>query len=186
MRNQQPENLVDLANARLKLQSRKGNAPASLNRELEEINLLLDKGLSVEARARLNNLISAARNHPVVLAGARLALSCAFEMNGDYPMSLQTIAMYEADDATDRLPRDLEQLLSYRLLLAICLMKRAAQLFMQLWRGFIEALVKAPLPATIRDEHLNSTGKPAIGAAWRRRTSVSPWPTTWRVIMNPR
>jgi len=28
-------------------------------------------------------------------------------MNGDYPMSLQTIAMYEADDATDRLPRDL-------------------------------------------------------------------------------
>jgi len=51
LRNQQPENLVDLANARLKLQSRKGNAPASLNRELEEINLLLDKGLSVEARA---------------------------------------------------------------------------------------------------------------------------------------
>ena len=91
--------VVDLAHARVKLRSRAGKAlPESMARELEDITLLLDKGHSVEATSRLTSLISEARNDPVTLARARLALSLALEMNGDYQGSLQAVAMYEAPE----------------------------------------------------------------------------------------
>ena len=100
--------VVDLAHARVKLRSRAGKAlPESIARELEDISLLLDKGHSVEANSRLTSLISKARNDPVTLARARLALSLALEMNGDYQGSLQAVAMYEAPEARTKLPPDL-------------------------------------------------------------------------------
>ena len=100
--------VVDLAKARTKLRSRGGRASsASLKNELSEINLLLDKGLSIEARSRLSDLISAAHHDAEVLAEARLALSIALEMHGDYKMSLQAVAMYEPDEAKVNLPIDL-------------------------------------------------------------------------------
>lgn len=100
--------VVDLAHARVKLRSRVGKAsPESIARELEDISLLLDKGHSVEANSRLTSLISEARNDPVTLARARLALSLALEMNGDYQGSLQAVAMYEAPEARTKLPPDL-------------------------------------------------------------------------------
>ena len=100
--------VVDLADARVRLRSRAGKAvPGSLANELEAINLLLDKGQSVEATSRLAALISAARNDPATLAGARLALSIALEMNGNYGEALQAVAMYEAPEARTKLPGDL-------------------------------------------------------------------------------
>jgi hydrogenase-4 transcriptional activator len=100
--------VVDLARARVKLRSRADkNSSASHKNDLENIYLLLDKGSSLEARSRLAELISAARNEPEILAGARLALSIALEMQGDYRSCLQAIAMYESDDAKANLPSDL-------------------------------------------------------------------------------
>ena len=100
--------VVDLADARVKLRARAASKPpASLANELSEINLLLDKGQSIEARTRLTELITATRNEPELLAEARLALSLAFEMHGDYPMSLEAIAMYEPDDARTKLSPDI-------------------------------------------------------------------------------
>jgi hydrogenase-4 transcriptional activator len=97
--------VVDLAEARAKLRSRHPKpSNASLSADLAEINTLLDKGHSVEARSRLSDLLSEAQDDPELLASARLALSLAFEMNGDYKMSLQTIAMYEDEEAKKALP----------------------------------------------------------------------------------
>ena len=100
--------VVDLAKVRVDRNSRIPK-PSSENysSELDEINLLLDKGHSVEARRRLASLISELRNDPVMLAKARLALSLALEMQGDYADSLQAVAMYEPREATAKLPSDL-------------------------------------------------------------------------------
>ena len=103
---QQP--VVDIADARAKLRSRHSrNSSTLLTTELGEINDLLDKGLTVEARSRLADLISAAKDDAELLANARLALSLAFEMQGDYRMSLQAIAMYEAEESRKTLPANL-------------------------------------------------------------------------------
>lgn len=99
--------VVDLAHARVRLRSRGGKASSeSLANQLEAIDLLLDKGHSVEANSRLASLISEARNDPVTLARARLALSLAREMHGNYRESLQAVAMYESPEARAKLPLD--------------------------------------------------------------------------------
>jgi DNA-binding NtrC family response regulator/tetratricopeptide (TPR) repeat protein len=100
--------VVDLARARVRLRSRVPNPSAEAHaKELAEINELLDKGLSVEAKARLSVLLTEAGNEPDTLAAARLALSLTFEMHGDYRMSLQTMEMYEDEKARKRLPPNL-------------------------------------------------------------------------------
>jgi hydrogenase-4 transcriptional activator len=100
--------VIDLEDARVKLRSRARKAsPALLTDELKEINLLLDKGHSVDAKSRLADLISAARNDPETLAGARLALSLALEMHGHYRDSLQAVVTYESPEARTKLPPDL-------------------------------------------------------------------------------
>ena len=97
--------MVDLARARVQLRARKTSVSSEAHtKELSEINLLLDQGHSVEARSRLTTLISDCRNDPVMLANARLALSIALEMHGDYQKSLQSVAMYEAEEAAASLP----------------------------------------------------------------------------------
>jgi hydrogenase-4 transcriptional activator len=102
------EVVVDLADARARVRSRAVKvAPQSLTNELAAINLLLDQGQSVEARARLGPLIAAAQNDPVALARARLALSTTLEMNGKYHEALQAITAYEAPEARASLPPDL-------------------------------------------------------------------------------
>jgi hydrogenase-4 transcriptional activator len=111
--------VVDLANARVRLRSRAGKTlPESPAAELDEINLLLDKGHSVEARSRLATLISESRDDPVILAGARLALSLALEMHGDYHESLQAISMYEPAEERSNLPADLAVKLRVQISLA--------------------------------------------------------------------
>jgi hydrogenase-4 transcriptional activator len=110
--------VVDLARARVKLRSRAGKTLPEPVAELEEIDLLLDKGHSVEARSRLATLISETRNDPVTLARARLALSLALEMHGDYRESLQAISMYEPAEARANLPADLAVKLRVQISLA--------------------------------------------------------------------
>jgi hydrogenase-4 transcriptional activator len=100
--------VVDLAHARAKLRSRTRSATRdSLASQLDAIDLLLDKGHAVEARSRLHTLISEARSNPVMLARARLMLSLAAEMQGDYRESLQAVSMYESAEARAKLPPDL-------------------------------------------------------------------------------
>jgi DNA-binding NtrC family response regulator/tetratricopeptide (TPR) repeat protein len=100
--------VVDLARARVRLRSRAGKPPSeSHTKELADINLLLDKGHSVEAQSRLGKLISEARNEPVTLAQARLALSLALEMHGQHQESLAAIATYETAEGRANLPPDL-------------------------------------------------------------------------------
>jgi len=100
--------VVDLARERVRLRSRGAKQPgASHTAELAEINLLLDKGHSVEAQARLTSLLSMVQKEPASLAEARLALSIVFEMQGDYRESLNAVAMYEEPESRANLAADL-------------------------------------------------------------------------------
>src|SRR5215210_3904790 len=85
--------VIDLADARRR--SRKVATRESLLEELEEIRLLLDKGLSSEVQSRITPLIVAARQDASVLAQARHALSKALEMQARYRESLEAVRMYE-------------------------------------------------------------------------------------------
>ncbi len=102
--------VVDLADARVRLRTRTRPSNESLAAELDEIRSLLDQGLSIEAKDRLTSLISAARNHPQILALARCALSTALEQQGHYRDSLAAVAMYEAPEARAKLD---DQTVSY-------------------------------------------------------------------------
>ena len=94
--------VVDLADARIKIRSRKPTLE-SLTRELDEVRSLLDQGLSTEAKDRLVLLIANARNNPTILALARCALSTALEQQGHYRDSLAAVSMYEAPEARGKL-----------------------------------------------------------------------------------
>ena len=72
--------VVDLADARVRLNSRARPSNQSLMEELDQVRSLLDQGLSAEAKSRISLLIAAASNNPSVLALARCALSTALEM----------------------------------------------------------------------------------------------------------
>ena len=94
--------VVDLADARIKIRSRKPTLE-SLTRELDEVRSLLDQGLSTEAKDRLALLIANARHNPTILALARCALATALEQQGHYRESLAAVSMYEAPEARDKL-----------------------------------------------------------------------------------
>ena len=117
--NQKADNaVVDIERARVRLRSRAGKAsPESLARDLETVRGLLDQGLTIEARSRLNSVLTEARNHPAALAEARCALSTALEMQGHYRESLDAIAMYEDPEA--RAKFDLSLNAKLRVLIAV-------------------------------------------------------------------
>ncbi len=94
--------VVDLADARVRIRSRKPT-PEALMRELDEVRSLLDQGLSTEAKDRLALLINNARNNATVLALARCALSTALEQQGHYRDSLAAVAMYETPESRAKL-----------------------------------------------------------------------------------
>jgi DNA-binding NtrC family response regulator/tetratricopeptide (TPR) repeat protein len=102
--------VVDFADARVRLRSRTRPSSESLKRELDEISSLLDQGLLVEAKERLASVIASARNHPVVLALARCALSTALEQQGHYRDSLAAVSMYESPESRVKLD---DQTVSY-------------------------------------------------------------------------
>ena len=100
--------VVDLARARVRLRARgvKPQTPSHAQ-ELAAINLLLDKGQSVEARERLGALISEAHDEPITLAEARLALSVALDMHGDFRASSEVLAMYDSEESRTHLTSEL-------------------------------------------------------------------------------
>jgi hydrogenase-4 transcriptional activator len=115
----QGRSVVDLARARVKLKSRTGQVSnQGLLEELDEVNSLLDQGLSAEARTRLTSLIAASRNHPSILALARCALSTALEMQGHYRESLAAVSMYESSESRAKLDERANQSLRVQIGLA--------------------------------------------------------------------
>jgi hydrogenase-4 transcriptional activator len=99
--------VVDLAQARVRRARAAKGARESLTAELEAIDTLLDNGQSLEARQRLPQLITEAKNDLVALARARLALSIAEEMHGNYQDSLENLSTYESTESRSGLPLDL-------------------------------------------------------------------------------
>ena len=111
--------VVDLARARVKLRAGASQASSQgLLQELDEVNSLLDQGLSAEARTRLTSLIAASRNHPSILALARCALSTALEMQGHYRESLAAVSMYESPESRAKLDEKADQSLRVQIGLA--------------------------------------------------------------------
>ena len=95
--------VVDLADARVRLNSRSRPSQQNLLQELDEVRSLLDQGLSAEAKSRIALLIATAKNNPSILALARCALSTALEMQGQYRESLAAVAMYESPESRAKL-----------------------------------------------------------------------------------
>src|SRR5215831_15514440 len=67
--------------------------------ELEEINDLLDQGLSTKVEAKSRAIIKSARGNESLVAKARCALAKSLEMQGRYRESLEAVAMYEDAEA---------------------------------------------------------------------------------------
>lgn len=67
--------------------------------EIEEIQSLLDKGLSSEAESRSRALIKTARRDASILAKANCFLSVALEMQGRYRESLEVVKVYESAES---------------------------------------------------------------------------------------
>ncbi|HEY0404771.1 MAG TPA: sigma 54-interacting transcriptional regulator [Pyrinomonadaceae bacterium] len=101
--------VVNLADARVRLRSRESRAGVSresLTSELEAVRLLLDQGLTSEARTRLTPLMAASRGDASLLAEVRCALSVALEMEGQYAQALEAVQMYEAPETRVKLDAD--------------------------------------------------------------------------------
>ena len=85
--------------------------------DLEAVRELLDQGLSTEARARLNSILSAARNQRELLAQARCYLSAALEMQGQFRESLDAVSMYEDPETRAKLEANLSARLQIQIAL---------------------------------------------------------------------
>jgi transcriptional regulator with GAF, ATPase, and Fis domain/Tfp pilus assembly protein PilF len=92
--------------------------PESLAAEIAAIRVLIDQGLSTEARNRLNAILSAARSQPIVLAQARWALSVALEMQGQFRDSLDALSMYEEAEMRVKLEPELSTRIQIQIALA--------------------------------------------------------------------
>jgi DNA-binding NtrC family response regulator/tetratricopeptide (TPR) repeat protein len=110
--------VVDLEHARARLSSASGNTAPALAAEIEAVRNLLDQGLSSEARKRLNALLPAARHHPALLAQARLALSIALEMQGEFRASLEAVSLYEDAEMRAKLDEQVSAKLQIQVALA--------------------------------------------------------------------
>src|SRR5260370_34943918 len=77
--------VIDLEHARGRLRSRAKATPESLNQDLEGVRGLLDQGLTIEARTRLNSLLREARNQPELLPEPQRSLSIALDKHANYP-----------------------------------------------------------------------------------------------------
>jgi hydrogenase-4 transcriptional activator len=114
-----PSAVVDLEHARARLSSASGKAvPQALAAEIDAVRNLLDQGLSSEARKRLNALLPATRPHRALLAQARLALSIALEMQGEFRASLEAVSLYEDPEMRAKLDDQVSARLEIQIALA--------------------------------------------------------------------
>jgi transcriptional regulator with GAF, ATPase, and Fis domain/Tfp pilus assembly protein PilF len=112
------KNVVDLERARAHLRSRGKASAEELYAELESIRELLDRGLTSNARARLNVVLSKASTQPAILAEARCVLSVALEMLGLFRESLAAVSMYELAEARAKLDPSLGTKITVQIALA--------------------------------------------------------------------
>lgn len=99
--------VVDLANARTRISSRKAQAVSDAERRaLEEARTLLDQGLSNAVKIKLTSILSNTRAELSTLANARCFLSTALEMEGLYRDALEAVQMYEAQESRAKLDSD--------------------------------------------------------------------------------
>src|SRR5258705_11323550 len=110
--------VVDLADARVRLNARSRPSQQNLLVELDEVRSLLDQGLSAEAKSRIALLISAAKTSPSILALSRCALSTALEMQGNYRDSLAAVAMHESPESRAKIDHPTLQLLKVQISVA--------------------------------------------------------------------
>jgi len=90
----------------------------SLERELEEVRLLLDDGRSTEVIRRMKALMRGARQDASLLAQARCMQSAALEMQGRYRESLESVRMYEPPAERAKLDAEARGCLGVQLALA--------------------------------------------------------------------
>src|ERR671916_1774513 len=95
--------VVNLSDARRAAEGRASAARAILERDLEESQELLDRGLSTAAESRLRHAVSSARGDRNLQARARCLLSVALEMQGRYTDALDAVKQYESPEARARL-----------------------------------------------------------------------------------
>jgi DNA-binding NtrC family response regulator/tetratricopeptide (TPR) repeat protein len=86
--------------------------------ELEEIRLLIDKGLSGAAQARLNSFIGNSRKNPALLAQANCLLSESLELQGAHQESFEVLRHYETSGAVASFDVELKIRVRVRLSLA--------------------------------------------------------------------
>lgn len=110
--------VVDLDRARAHLRSRGRASAEELSADLEAIRELIDRGLTSDARARLDAVLSKATAHPTVLAEGRCLSSVIFNMLAQYRDSLTAVSMYEPTEARANLDPSLGTKLSVQIALA--------------------------------------------------------------------
>jgi transcriptional regulator with PAS, ATPase and Fis domain/Tfp pilus assembly protein PilF len=97
----EPKNqVIDLNRARARRRKRgQVVSPEAIGKELDDVRLLLDQGLSSAAEEQLTSLLDVAGEDVNLLARTRLALSLALEMQGRFREAFDALALYEEPEA---------------------------------------------------------------------------------------
>jgi DNA-binding NtrC family response regulator/tetratricopeptide (TPR) repeat protein len=109
--------VIPIGDARRAAAGRGVSFPAPLERQLEEVQEFLDRGLPSAAETRLRQIITHAKRDPNVLARARRLHSITLEALGRFRDSLEAVRAYEAPESGDSL--DAETFGSVRVQLAM-------------------------------------------------------------------
>src|ERR1043165_4570029 len=109
--------VIPIGDARRAAAGRGVSYPAPLERQLEEVQEFLDRGLPSAAETRLRQIIAHAKRDHNVLARARRLHSITLEALGRFRDSLETLRMYEAPESGDSL--DAETFANVRVQLAM-------------------------------------------------------------------
>lgn len=111
--------VVDLNRARARRRKRgQVVSPEAIVKELDDVRLLLDQGLSSAAEEQLTSLVEVAGGDIDLLARTRLALSLALEMQGRFRGAFDALALYEEPEAREGL--DTTIAIQVRVQIGIC------------------------------------------------------------------
>ena len=109
--------MVDLADARVRLNSRSRPSQQNLLEELDEVRSLLDQGLSAEAKSRIA-LLSPQPKPILRFSLSRVVLFHRAGNAGQYRDSLAAVAMYESPESRAKLDQQAVQSLKVQIGLA--------------------------------------------------------------------
>lgn len=105
------KSVVNLSDARMAAERRAGASRAILERDLEESQELLDRGLPSVAETRFRHIISSAKNDKNIQARARRLLSVTLEMVGRFQEALDVVKVYESAESRERLDPEVASVL---------------------------------------------------------------------------